>query len=428
YGDIFKTHILGCPCIMIASPEAARFVLVNNAQLFKPTFPASKQRMIGPSALFFHQGEYHSRLRKVVQSSFLPEAIRGIIPDIEIIAMNRLKTWEGRTIITFQEMKKYAFDVGIHSIFGQLDGAYKEDLNKYYHILEKGYNSMPINLPGTRFNKSIKARKKISDILSKIITERRDTNAPHKDLLQSLMESSDERGECLKEEQITDNVIGVLFAAQDTTATVLTWVIKFLTEYPALQQAVTAEQEAIEKTKNKDEILTLADTKKMPLTARIIQETLRLATVLSFTFREAVEDVEYKGYLIPKGWKVMPLFRNIHHNPEYFPDPHKFDPSRFEVPPKPNTFMPFGKGIHACPGNQLAQTEILIFIHHLTTKFRWEILGTDNEIEYSPFPIPKQGLPMRVSGKYEAPQTQSIIPQEDGTTPSILWSDSIFRA
>lgn len=64
---------------------------------------------------------------------------------------------------------------------------------------------------------------------------------------------------------------------------------------------------------------------------QVIQETLRSASILSFTFREAVEDVEFQGYVIPKGWKVLPLFRTIHHSSDFFPHPHKFDPSRFEV-------------------------------------------------------------------------------------------------
>jgi (+)-abscisic acid 8'-hydroxylase len=105
----------------------------------------------------------------------------------------------------------------------------------------------------------------------------------------------------------------------------------------------------------------------------------------------------------------MPLFRNIHHNPEIFLDPQNFDPSRFEVcgvankglkisqiyrsklqfyhvfifliicgcgwmqvAPKPNTFMPFGNGEHACPGNELAKLETLILIHHLLTKFKYD--------------------------------------------------------
>jgi (+)-abscisic acid 8'-hydroxylase len=113
------------------------------------------------------------------------------------------------------------------------------------------------------------------------------------------------------------------------------------------------------------------------------------------------------GYLIPKGWKVLPLFRNIHHSPEIFPEPEKFDPSRFEVnfsllfsfflfsfflvkkvflsqglndiyhqvTPKPNTFMPFGNGTHSCPGNELAKLEMLVLLHHLTTKYRYAIIN-----------------------------------------------------
>lgn len=77
--------------------------------------------------------------------------------------------------------------------------------------------------------------------------------------------------------------------------------------------------------------LTWEDTKRMPLTSRVIQETLRSASILSFTFREAVEDVEFQGYFIPKGWKVLPVFRSIHHSPDFYPQPEKFDPSRFEV-------------------------------------------------------------------------------------------------
>eukprot|EP01018_Ginkgo_biloba_P032437 Gb_30377 [translate_table: standard] len=412
YGDIFKTHILGCPCIMVASPEAFKFILSSQAHLFKPTFPASKEGMVGPQALFFHQGDYHAWLRRLVQSSFQPEAIQGIVPEIESLALRALQSWEGLELInTFQEMKRYSLDVGILSIFGRRQVFDKEHLKQSYYIVERGYNSMPINLPGTRFNQAMKSRKHLSQILSKIIAERRAaTDVQHGGLLQTLMMSKDEGRRSLTDAQIADNIIGVIFASQDTTASVLTWILKFLRDDANLLEAVTAEQEAIQRGKAEgDYHLTWADTRKMPLTSRVIQETLRVATILSFTFREAVQDVEYKGYLIPKGWKVMPLFRNIHHSPEFFPDPQKFDPSRFEVPLKPNTFLPFGNGVHSCPGSELAKLEMLILIHHLTTKYRtpkavkhigrWDVVGSENGIQYGPFPVPKQGLPIKVTRK-----------------------------
>lgn len=71
----------------------------------------------------------------------------------------------------------------------------------------------------------------------------------------------------------------------------------------------------------------------------------------------------------------------------------------WQVAPKPNTFMPFGNGIHSCPGNELAKLEILILVHHLTTKYRWCIIGPQNGIQYGPFALPQNGLPIRISRK-----------------------------
>lgn len=397
YGSVFKTHVLGCPCVMISSPEAAKFVLVTKSHLFKPTFPASKERMLGKQAIFFHQGDYHAKLRKLVLRAFMPEAIRDMVPDIESIAQDSLRNWDGTMINTYQEMKTYTFNVALLSIFGKDEVLYREDLKRCYYILEKGYNSMPVNLPGTLFHKAMKARKELSQILARILSERRENRSSHNDLLGSFMGDKEE----LSDEQIADNIIGVIFAARDTTASVMTWILKYLVENPNVLEAVTEEQMAIRKDKGEGESLTWSDTKKMPITSRVIQETLRVASILSFTFREAVEDVEYEGYLIPKGWKVLPLFRNIHHSADIFSNPGKFDPSRFEVAPKPNTFMPFGNGTHSCPGNELAKLEMSIMIHHLTTKYRWSIVGASDGIQYGPFALPQNGLPIMLTRKSE---------------------------
>ncbi|CAF2130382.1 hypothetical protein HID58_012362 [Brassica napus] len=397
YGSVFKTHVLGCPCVMISSPEAAKFVLVTKSHLFKPTFPASKERMLGKQAIFFHQGDYHAKLRKLVLRAFMPEAIRDMVPDIESIAQDSLRNWDGTMINTYQEMKTYTFNVALLSIFGKDEVLYREDLKRCYYILEKGYNSMPVNLPGTLFHKAMKARKELSQILARILSERRENRSSHNDLLGSFMGDKEE----LSDEQIADNIIGVIFAARDTTASVMTWILKYLVENPNVLEAVTEEQMAIREDKGEGESLTWSDTKKMPITSRVIQETLRVASILSFTFREAVEDVEYEGYLIPKGWKVLPLFRNIHHSADIFSNPGKFDPSRFEVAPKPNTFMPFGNGTHSCPGNELAKLETSIMIHHLTTKYRWSIVGASDGIQYGPFALPQNGLPIMLTRKSE---------------------------
>ncbi|ESW28336.1 hypothetical protein PHAVU_003G278400 [Phaseolus vulgaris] len=397
YGSMFKSHILGYPCVMISNPEAAKFVL-HKAQLFKPTFPASKQRMLGTQAIFFHQGAYHATLRKLVLRTFTTEAIKNVVSDIESIAQTCLKSWEGKFITTFLEMKTYTFNVALLSIFGKDETLNAEDLKRCYYTLERGYNSMPINLPGTLFHKAMKARKELAEILAQKISTRRKMKQEHNDLMGSFM--NEKAG--FTDEQIVDNIIGVIFAARDTTASVLTWIVKYLGENPSVLEAATEEHESILRCKaeNGEEMgLNWSDTKNMPVTSRVIQETLRIASILSFTFREAVVDVEFQGYLIPKGWKVLPLFRNIHHSPDNFKEPEKFDPSRFEVAPKPNTFMPFGNGSHACPGNELAKLEILVLLHHLITKYRWSAIGANNGIQYGPFALPQNGLPITLYPK-----------------------------
>ncbi|KAL6547676.1 hypothetical protein OROHE_009381 [Orobanche hederae] len=277
YGSIFKTHILGCRCVMISSPEAAKLVLVSKANLFKPTFPASKERMLGKQAIFFHQGDYHAKLRKLVLRAFMPESIKSTVTDIESIALSSLESWDGKLITTYQEMKTYTFNVALLSIFGKDEVLYREDLKRCYYNLEKGYNSMAINIPGTLFHKAMKARKELARIVAKILSLRRERKQHHTDLLGSFMGDS----EGLSDEQIADNIIGVIFAARDTTASVLTWIFKYLAENPNVLQA--EEQQALINLKEdcgEKNGLNWADTKKMPITKR---------------------DVEFNGYLIPKG-------------------------------------------------------------------------------------------------------------------------------
>ncbi|KAK9713526.1 hypothetical protein RND81_06G032900 [Saponaria officinalis] len=397
YGDIFKTNILGCPCIMLANPEAIKFVLMTKANLFKPTYPKSKEKLIGKTAIFFQQGTYHAQIRKLVQASLSLDTVKPLVPEIEAIAKWTLDSWaHGREIQTFFELKKFAFDVAVLAIFGGLDGYTKKVLKDSYVILDKGYNSFPTLVPGTSYFNSVMARRRLSHIIREIIDEKREKRMETKDLIGCLLNFRDEDGRMLTEDKIVDNVIGVLFAAQDTTASILTWILKYISDDDVLLSQIQREHKAIfEVNDHGRRPLTWAQTREMQITHRVILESLRMASIISFTYREAVEDVIYNGFLIPKGWKVLPLFRNIHHNPTFYEDPQIFDASRFQGGTKPHTFMPFGYGSHACPGNEVAKLLIIIFIHHLVTQFRWEVMGSHEGVQYAPFPIPERGLPAK---------------------------------
>ena len=88
---------------------------------------------------------------------------------------------------------------------------------------------------------------------------------------------------------------------------------------------------------------------------------------------------------------------STHKNAEFFPEPMKFDPSRFEGSgPAPYTFVPFGGGPRMCPGKEYARLEILVFMHHLVKRFKWEKMIPDEKIVVTPMPEPEKGLPIRL--------------------------------
>lgn len=88
---------------------------------------------------------------------------------------------------------------------------------------------------------------------------------------------------------------------------------------------------------------------------------------------------------------------STHKNPQYFPEPEKFDPSRFEGSgPAPYTFVPFGGGPRMCPGKEYARLEILVFMHNLVKRFKWEKVLPDEKIIVDPMPIPAKDLPIKL--------------------------------
>ncbi|KAK6913553.1 LOW QUALITY PROTEIN: Cytochrome P450 [Dillenia turbinata] len=105
-------------------------------------------------------------------------------------------------------------------------------------------------------------------------------------------------------------------------------------------------------------------------------------------------DFTFAGFTIPKGWKAFWTTHSTHKNPKYFPNPKKFDTSRFEGNgPAPYTFMPFGVDLGCVLYTQL---QVLSFIHNLMIKFKWEKLFPNEEITYRPLPSVENGLPIRL--------------------------------
>ncbi|EFJ14124.1 hypothetical protein SELMODRAFT_120985 [Selaginella moellendorffii] len=400
FGEIYRTHILGSPTIITSTPEHAKFILATKHKSFKAIYPPSIDRVLNHPSW---EGAFHQRIRKIVQSSMLSETIRDSIPKFESLCRWCLENWNEREfVVTHDETRKFAFHVALSITCSMAPCEESMRLLDSYGILSNGAISMPINFPGTGFHLAIKVRfhfrsEILTDLTSLVKRRKSDTATTYSDILGSLLASKDDQGTKFTDDEIRDILITFLFAGHETTAVFLVWIVKYLTEHPDILEQVRDEQDQIRSAREHPESpLTWSEIKNMPVSLRVVQESLRLANVAPFSPREVVEDVEHDGVLFPKGWKVQVYYRHFHLNPTYFKDPHKFDPSRFLTPPKPGIYTPFGNGVRLCPGSEVVKLEALIFIHLLVTNYKWKIVGGDCGVQYWPTPRPKGGLHLKV--------------------------------
>ncbi|GJV54593.1 cytochrome P450 716B1-like protein [Tanacetum coccineum] len=234
----------------------------------------------------------------------------------------------------------------------------------------EGLLSIPINFPFTKFSRGVLARKKMEQVLIDLIHEKREalenqkhlTN-PHKDLITTFLSIRDDEDSStvMSVEEIIDNIIVVMIGVYGTPSILITFLVKLMADNKLIYSNVIQEQEENAKSKATDEALTWEDLSKMKYTWRVASEMMRIHPLTSLVFRKAKKDIEYEGFIIPKGWQI---YNDI------FEDPNKFDLTRFEKhapSPPPYTYVPFGVGPRMCPGIKLAKIKTLAMIHLLMT-------------------------------------------------------------
>ncbi|CAA0818715.1 cytochrome P450- family 716- subfamily A-polypeptide 1 [Striga hermonthica] len=298
--------------------------------------------------------------------------------------------------------KSYTFWLACRLFLSMEDPRSVERFAEPFNALASGLISVPVDLPGMPFNRAIRASNFIRKELVSIIGQRKTDLAEGKasatqDILSHMLLTCDENGKYMTELDVADKILGLLIGGHDTASSACAFVVKYLAELPEVYQGVYREQMEIANSKKAGEVLNWDDIQKMKYSWNVACEVLRLAPPLQGAFREALTDFMFNGFSIPKGWKIYWSANSTHRNPECFPDPLKFDPSRFEGSgPAPYTFVPFGGGPRMCPGKEYARLEILVFMHHLVKRFRWEKIIPDEKIVVNPMPIPAKGLPVRL--------------------------------
>ncbi|XP_057980513.1 beta-amyrin 28-monooxygenase-like [Malania oleifera] len=401
--DVFRTSLLGEPAAVFCGSAGNKFLFSNENRLVTPWWPSSVNKIF-PTSLQSSSNEESKKMRKMLPNFLKPEALQRYIPIMDDIAARHFQSgWEGKSEVeVFPLAKRFTFWLACRLFISVED---PDQVAKYadpFNALASGIISMPIDLPGTTFNRAVKASVVIRKELLAVIKQRKvdlaeQKASPTQDILSHMLLATDDNGQFLSELDIADKILGLLIGGHDTASAACTFLVKYLAELPHVYDQVYNEQMEIAKSKAAGEKLNWDDIQKMRYSWNVACEVMRLAPPLQGAFREAINDFIFAGFTIPKGWKLYWSANSTHKNPAYFPEPEKFDPERFEGKgPAPYTYVPFGGGPRMCPGKEYARLEILVFIHNLVKRFKWEKLIPHEKITVDPMPIPANGLPVRL--------------------------------
>ncbi|NP_001314268.1 cytochrome P450 90A1 [Gossypium hirsutum] len=375
YGSIFTTHVFGEPTVFSAEPETNRFILQNEGKLFECSYPGSISNLLGKHSLLLMKGSLHKKMHSLTMSFANSSIIKDhLLVDIDRLIRLNLDSWTDRVFL-MEEAKKITFELTVKQLMSYDPGEWSESLRKEYLLVIEGFFTVPLPLFSTTYRRAIKARTKVAEALSLIVRERRkeyERGAKKNDMLAALLAGDDK----FSDEQIVDFLVALLVAGYETTSTIMTLAVKFLTETPLALAQLKEEHEGIRAKKSESEALQWSDYKSMPFTQCVVNETLRVANIVSGVFRRAMTDINIKGYTIPKGWRVFASFRAVHLDHNQFKDARTFNPWRWQsksgISCPGNVFTPFGGGPRLCPGYELARVELSVFLHHLVTRFSWE--------------------------------------------------------
>ncbi|MFL5821377.1 MAG: cytochrome P450 [Solirubrobacteraceae bacterium] len=366
YGAVFRTHdAIAGEVFHIADRE-----LVEQMFRWKPAeYRVGEPREVmapvtGHSSILLLDGAPHIRVRKLMLPPFHGEAIARYAALIEQIAHREIDRWRpGEVVRTRSLAQAVTLEVIIRAVFGITDPARVAELRR---LLPRMSSPSPFLLlfqkdlgPRSPWGRFIGLRERVDALLYEEIDRRRHGSDPEPagDILSVLLSARDEDGNPLTNRELRDELITILLAGHETTATSIGWAFERLLRTPAALERLTAE---VTVGKGSDYL------------EAVIKETLRVRPVVTEVFRAPTTRLRLGDYVFEPGTQLAASIMLVQHDPAlYPPDPQAFRPERFlDGAPEPYTWIPFGGGVRRCLGAAFAQLEMKVVISAILARVR----------------------------------------------------------
>lgn len=418
YGEIAQFSMVGNRVVLVSSPTLIREMLVERVDEFpkSPRDIAILSPYLG-TGLLTNNGSDHRKQRKLVQPAFHHKRIQAYGDIMVDYTQDMLATWrDGEVRNISDDIMRLTLYIVAKSLFNEdatqmakLADAIGQAVHGMQEIVDKDFESpwippLWLPTPGNRHRQAV--RTALHTTIDTLIAKRMAgaTNGQVQDrgdLLSMLLSAKDEEGRGLSQEQVRDEVITILVAGHETTSNSLTWTWYLLGQHPEIAAKLYAEV---------DEVLAgrrpgLADLPKLPYTAKIIKESMRLyPPAWLLNARYTLADTKLGGYEIARGTEIFVSPYVMHHLPSYFEDANEFRPERFTADFEESlprfAYMPFGGGPRVCIGNSFAMMEAMLILAMVSSHFALDLLpGTVAELNPQITLSIKNGLSMRLAAR-----------------------------
>jgi cytochrome P450 len=366
FGEMFTIRIAHeGTWVMVSDPELVKQVFTGDPRIFHAGEGNEILRpFLGDNSVLVLDEKPHIGQRKLLLPPFHGERMQGYGETMAEIAAREIESWPvGQPYKLRPRMQAITLEIILETVFGVHDrerlDPLRAALRDFLDLTTDPRLLGPVLLVGPDRVRRIPAFRRridrVDELIQREIAERRvaEDLADRDDVLSMLVAARHEDGSPMSDPEIRDELLTLLVAGHETTATALSWAMERLVRHPEKLERLRAEALAGE---------------EAYLTATI-QETLRLRPVIVLVIRKLTEPVEIGGYELPAGAAVTPCIHLIHRNPAIYPEPDRFLPERFlETPPGTYTWIPFGGGVRRCLGAAFAQFEMAVVLKELVKR------------------------------------------------------------
>lgn len=405
YGDVFISKLSGFrPFVLFSHPQAIQQILTADPNLFDSGVGNQiLHPLVGDYSLLLLDGNRHQRQRQMLTPPFHGDRMKSygkLICEITEQVMNKLVINEIFSVRS--AMQEISLRIILKAVFG-LDET--ENFQQLRKLLSSILDSVGSPLSSTLlfipalqkdlgawspWGKFVRQRQAIDRLIyDEISTRRVENNTSGEDILSLMMSAKDENGQSMTDVELRDELMTLLFAGHETTASALAWALYWIHKLPEVKAELSVELNNSSTKFDPNAVI------KLPYLTAVCHETLRIYPIAMFTFARVLKaPMQIMGYDFEPGTQLTPCIYLTHHRADIYPQPKQFKPERFlERQFSPYEFLPFGGSNRRCIGMAFAMFEMKLVL--ATIMSQWQM----NLTETKPVQPVRRGITLAPSGR-----------------------------